>query len=127
MSHDEKIDDNGSGFARIGRRALLKLAGATTLGLPLTAYLGCLGSTGVTAWIGLVEIGRPKQGETVVVSAAAGAVGSVVGQLAKRGHHGKDRVQLGHLGHVRLDEHDRLFRADAGGQPVEGHIVGIGA
>lgn len=51
---------------------------------PLTAYLGCLGSTGVTAWIGLVEFGRPKQGETVVVSAAAGAVGSVVGQLAKR-------------------------------------------
>jgi NADPH-dependent curcumin reductase CurA len=51
---------------------------------PLTAYLGCLGSTGVTAWIGLVEIGRPKKGETVVVSAAAGAVGSVVGQLARR-------------------------------------------
>ena len=51
---------------------------------PLTAYLGCLGSTGITAWIGLVEIGRPKQGETVVVSAAAGAVGSVVGQLARR-------------------------------------------
>jgi NADPH-dependent curcumin reductase CurA len=51
---------------------------------PLTAYLGCLGSTGVTAWIGLVEIGRPKAGETVLVSAASGAVGSVVGQLAKR-------------------------------------------
>ena len=51
---------------------------------PLTAYLGCLGSTGITAWIGLIEIGRPKPGETVLVSAAAGAVGSVVGQLAKR-------------------------------------------
>jgi hypothetical protein len=51
---------------------------------PLTAYLGCLGSTGVTAWIGLVEIGRPKKGETVLVSAASGAVGSVVGQLARR-------------------------------------------
>jgi NADPH-dependent curcumin reductase CurA len=51
---------------------------------PLTAYLGCLGSTGITAWIGLVEIGRPKRGETVLVSAASGAVGSVVGQLAKR-------------------------------------------
>lgn len=51
---------------------------------PLTAYLGCLGSTGITAWIGLVEFGRPKKGETVVVSAASGAVGSVVGQLAKR-------------------------------------------
>jgi len=51
---------------------------------PLTTYLGCLGSTGITAWIGLVDIGRPKQGETVLVSAASGAVGSVVGQLAKR-------------------------------------------
>ena len=51
---------------------------------PVTAYLGCLGSTGVTAWIGLVEIGRPKNGETVLVSAASGAVGNVVGQLAKR-------------------------------------------
>jgi NADPH-dependent curcumin reductase CurA len=51
---------------------------------PLTAYLGCLGSTGITAWIGLVEIGRPKNGETVLVSAASGAVGSVVGQLARR-------------------------------------------
>ena len=53
-------------------------------GAPLTAYLGCLGSTGITAWIGLVEFGRPKRGETVLVSAASGAVGSVVGQLAKR-------------------------------------------
>ena len=51
---------------------------------PLTAYLGCLGSTGITAWVGLMEFGRPKQGETVLVSAASGAVGSVVGQLAKR-------------------------------------------
>jgi NADPH-dependent curcumin reductase len=60
---------------------LQKLNPATA---PLSAYLGCLGSTGVTAWIGLVEIGRPKNGETVLVSAASGAVGSVVGQLAKR-------------------------------------------
>jgi NADPH-dependent curcumin reductase CurA len=51
---------------------------------PLTAYLGCLGSTGITAWVGLIEFGRPKQGETVLVSAASGAVGSVVGQLARR-------------------------------------------
>lgn len=51
---------------------------------PLSAYLGSLGSTGITAWIGLHEFGRPKAGETVVVSAASGAVGSVVGQLAKR-------------------------------------------
>ena len=39
--------------------------------------------TGLTAWVGIHEIGKPKEGETVVVSAAAGAVGSVAGQLAK--------------------------------------------
>ena len=51
--------------------------------VPPSAYLGVLGVSGITAWIGLNEIGQPKQGETVVVSAAAGAVGSVAGQLAK--------------------------------------------
>ena len=51
--------------------------------VPLSAYLGAVGMPGVTAWIGLNEHGRPKAGETVVVSAASGAVGSVVGQLAK--------------------------------------------
>ena len=50
---------------------------------PLSAYLGILGMPGITAWIGLLDIGQPKPGETVVVSAASGAVGSVVGQLAK--------------------------------------------
>jgi NADPH-dependent curcumin reductase CurA len=45
--------------------------------------MGILGPTGMTAWIGLFEIGQPKPGETVVVSAAGGAVGTVVGQLAK--------------------------------------------
>ena len=48
-----------------------------------SAYLGCVGMPGVTGWYGLTQIGKPKEGETVVVSAAAGAVGSVVGQLAK--------------------------------------------
>ncbi|MBB4002579.1 MAG: NADP-dependent oxidoreductase [Aurantimonas endophytica] len=51
---------------------------------PMNAYLGALGSTGITAWVGLTQFGRPQAGETVLVSAAAGAVGSVVGQLAKR-------------------------------------------
>src|SRR5207248_7179609 len=50
---------------------------------PASCYLGVLGMPGVTAWFGLHEIGRPKAGETLVVSAASGAVGSVVGQLAK--------------------------------------------
>jgi hypothetical protein len=52
-------------------------------GLPLSAYLGILGMTGLTAYLGLTEIGKPVAGETVVVSGAAGAVGSVVGQVAK--------------------------------------------
>jgi NADPH-dependent curcumin reductase CurA len=51
--------------------------------VPLSAYLGPVGMPGVTAWYGLNRIIAPKAGETVVVSAASGAVGSVVGQLAK--------------------------------------------
>ena len=54
-----------------------------TTHIPLSAYLGAVGMPGVTAWFGLVRICEPKAGETVVVSAASGAVGSVVGQLAK--------------------------------------------
>ncbi|MEC1292612.1 NADP-dependent oxidoreductase [Bacillus mojavensis] len=50
---------------------------------PASAYLGILGMTGLTAYFGLLDIGRPKEGETVVVSGAAGAVGSTVGQIAK--------------------------------------------
>ncbi len=50
---------------------------------PASAYLGILGMPGITAWFGLFEIGQPQPGNTVVVSAASGAVGSVVGQLAK--------------------------------------------
>jgi NADPH-dependent curcumin reductase len=50
---------------------------------PLPVYLGTLGMPGMTAYFGLLDIGQPKPGETVVVSAAAGAVGSVVGQIAK--------------------------------------------
>lgn len=53
------------------------------LPIPLTAMLGPCGTTGLTAYFGLLEIGEPKAGETVVVSAAAGAVGSIVGQIAK--------------------------------------------
>jgi hypothetical protein len=50
---------------------------------PLPVYLGTLGMPGMTAYFGLLDIGKPQEGETVVVSAAAGAVGSVVGQIAK--------------------------------------------
>ncbi|OBJ85439.1 NADP-dependent oxidoreductase [Mycobacterium asiaticum] len=67
------------------------VASASTMVMPVevaegvspSAYMGALGMTGLTAWIGIRDIGKPKPGETVVVSAAAGAVGSVAGQLAK--------------------------------------------
>jgi len=55
----------------------------TTTGLPLSTSLGVLGINGLTAYFGLLDIGQPKSGETVVVSTAAGAVGSCVGQLAR--------------------------------------------
>ena len=51
--------------------------------LPILAYMSALGMTGMTAYFGLLDIGKPKPGETVVVSAAAGAVGSIAGQIAK--------------------------------------------
>jgi hypothetical protein len=50
---------------------------------PLSTYLGILGMTGLTAYLGLTEIGKPKAGETLLISGAAGAVGSVVGQIGK--------------------------------------------
>jgi NADPH-dependent curcumin reductase CurA len=53
-------------------------------GPPLSTYLGVLGMPGTTAYSGMTDIGKPKAGETVVISAASGAVGSVAGQLAKR-------------------------------------------
>lgn len=50
---------------------------------PITAYLGVLGMTGLTAYLGLAEIGTPKPGETIVLSGAGGAVGTAVGQIGK--------------------------------------------
>ena len=54
-----------------------------TAHIPLSAYLGAVGMPGVTAWYGLMKICQPQAGKTIAVSAASGAVGSVVGQLAK--------------------------------------------
>ncbi len=59
---------------------LMKIDGSKA---PLSAYLGILGMTGLTAYLGLNQIGKPVAGETLVVSGAAGAVGSVVGQIGK--------------------------------------------
>ena len=75
-------------------RARARLAGVGAVGrarpravdpgaAPVSTALGVLGMTGLTAWYGLFEIGRPQEGETVFVSGAAGAVGSAAGQLAK--------------------------------------------
>lgn len=50
---------------------------------PLPVYLGALGMTGLTAYFGLLDVGRPREGDTVVISGAAGAVGGVAGQIAK--------------------------------------------
>jgi NADPH-dependent curcumin reductase len=51
--------------------------------VPLAAYLGLFSFIGITAYFGLLEVGKPKVGETLVVSGAAGAVGSLVGQIGK--------------------------------------------
>ena len=67
-------------YALSGGTALRKLDPAAA---PVSTALGVLGMPGMTAYVGLTEIGQPKPGETVVVAAASGAVGSVVGQIAK--------------------------------------------
>lgn len=54
-----------------------------TMGLPLTNFLSILGATGLTSYFGLVDVGKPQAGETLLVSGAAGAVGSVAGQIGK--------------------------------------------
>ena len=64
-----------------GAAGMLRKVDATRI--PLSAYLGAVGMPGVTAWVGLIHLIQPKAGETIVVDAASGAVGSAVGQLAK--------------------------------------------
>lgn len=65
--------------------AVIKAVNAVPVppGVPIETAMSALGMTGITAYFGLLEIGRPKAGETLVVSGAAGATGSVVGQLAR--------------------------------------------
>ena len=82
---DLKPGDVVSGFA--GWQEYSIAAGGQKLPqsgpLPVTANMSVLGATGATAYFGLLDLGKPKPGETVVVSAAAGAVGSIVGQIAR--------------------------------------------
>jgi NADPH-dependent curcumin reductase CurA len=75
-------------YGTLGIQEYATLAGKTLTkvearGAALPVYLSTLGMPGMTAYFGLLDIGTPKPGETVVVSGAAGAVGSVVGQIAK--------------------------------------------
>ena len=72
------------GWTEVGVSDGVLLRKLDTSHIPLSAYLGAVGMPGLTAWYGLTQIMQPKAGETVVVSAASGAVGSVVGQLAKQ-------------------------------------------
>jgi NADPH-dependent curcumin reductase len=89
---------------------------------PITTALGVLGMPGLTAWSGLKQIGQPKAGETLVVASASGAVGSVVGQLAKlkgcrvvgiAGGDKKCRYVVDELGFDACIDHRRSDFADA--------------
>ena len=70
-------------YQLVGASQVATLQKVDTTHIPLAAYLGAVGMPGVTAWQGLTQIIAPKAGETVVVSAASGAVGGAFGQLAK--------------------------------------------
>jgi NADPH-dependent curcumin reductase CurA len=71
------------GWQEFGRSKGKDLRKLDPKGPPVSTAIGVLGMPGLTAYVGLLDIGQPKPGETVVVSAASGAVGAVVGQLAK--------------------------------------------
>lgn len=85
-SKELKVDDIVTGNLPWRKRIVTSGEGIQKIDTeiaPASYYLGILGMTGLTAYFGLMYIGKPKAGETVVVSGAAGAVGSVVGQLAR--------------------------------------------
>ena len=102
-------------YAVLPARALAKLP---DVGLPLEAHLGLLGHIGLTAWVGLIEIGRAQSGETLVVSGAAGR-GRLAGRPDRqdprlaRGRHRRQRgeVPLPHRG-ARLRRRDQLRKND---------------
>ena len=80
------VGDTVTGLFGVQDRAVVKASEVTRVDprlAPLPRWLGVLGMPGMTAYFGLFDVGRPEPGQTVVVSAAAGAVGGVVGQLAK--------------------------------------------
>jgi NADPH-dependent curcumin reductase CurA len=89
-SRHERFPDGAFVVGGFGWQEVAKLDGSGVVpprrlppGLPLTLPLGVLGVTGLTAYFGMLEVGRPESGQTVLVSGAAGATGSVAGQIAK--------------------------------------------
>ena len=87
-SRNERIPEGAWVVSRLGWRELALSDGSGLLQFdpslgPVSTALGVLGMPGLTAYVGLLDIGRPVEGETVFVSGAAGAVGSLVGQIAK--------------------------------------------
>ncbi|MDX6698556.1 MAG: hypothetical protein QOE65_1953 [Solirubrobacteraceae bacterium] len=85
---DHREGDLVSGVFGVQRYAVCDGAGATPVDTslaPAAVHLGTLGLSGVTAYFGLLDVGRPEPGDTVVVSGAAGSVGSVAGQIARIG------------------------------------------
>ena len=96
MAWKELQVSNGKGFRKVDPEKA-----------PLSAYLGILGMTGLTAYLGLTEIGKPKEGETMVVSGAAGAVGSTVGQIGKI-------LGLRVIGIAGTDEKVEMIKSDFG-------------
>ena len=80
------VGEHVLGYQGVQEYAVAKAKGLTKVDpklVPLPVYLGTLGMPGMTAYFGLLDVGKPKAGDTVVVSGAAGAVGQVVGQIAK--------------------------------------------
>jgi hypothetical protein len=80
------VGDHVSGLLGVQEYAIVQPAGLVKIDptlAPLPVYLGALGMPGLSAYFGLLDIGRPEPGQTVVVSGAAGAVGQLVGQIAK--------------------------------------------
>jgi NADPH-dependent curcumin reductase CurA len=88
VSHDPNFVPGQIVLGARGWQSHIVSPGSTLVALPegmrYSTYLGVLGMPGATAYAGMRDIGKPQPGETVVISAAAGAVGSVAGQLAKR-------------------------------------------
>ncbi len=85
-SSDFQVGDEVSGMFGVQRYAVSDASGLTPVDTgvaPAPAHLGVLGIGGLTAYFGLLDVGRPSPGQTVVVSGAAGAVGSVAGQIAR--------------------------------------------